>query len=93
MITYRCANPSEWVELNHFIRLSKGFWGYTAPFLDTFMEKWGLKESFLQKNEVILLEQDKHLVGLYAFKMNEEKLPELDLFLLLRLKFNKESGS
>lgn len=79
----RPADPSELEQINAFIRKSKSYWGYTEAFLDAFMEKWRvkLKGAFLE-NELIFLEQDKQPVGLFAFKINEQDLPELDLFFI-----------
>ncbi|WED44024.1 GNAT family N-acetyltransferase [Legionella cardiaca] len=78
----RSATLSELTKLNDFIRTSKGFWGYSESFLDFFMEKYGLKEFYFSKNEIILLEEETELLGLYAFKLNYEGKPELDLFFI-----------
>lgn len=77
-MNYRSAVPSDLPQINTLLRASKGHWGYSESFLDSFMEKWGVKNDYLDKNEILLLE-DPSLVAFYAFNQNG---PELDLFFI-----------
>ncbi|WP_162263960.1 MULTISPECIES: GNAT family N-acetyltransferase [Legionella] len=69
-------------KINQFIRQSKAVWNYSESFLNVFMEKYGVKPSFLEREEIVLFEKDQSLVGLYAFKINEQSAAELDLFFI-----------
>ena len=81
-MNYRHAKLSEINKLNAFIRSSKGYWSYSDSFLDYFMEKWGLTSSHFQHSEIVLIEENDILYGLFAFKMNAANNPELDLFFI-----------
>lgn len=76
------ATVEDLPKINQFIRQSKAVWDYCEAFLDAFMEKYSVKSSFLEQEEVILFEQNGQLVGLYAFKINERYAAELDLFFI-----------
>ena len=89
---HRCANVTDLGNINTLIRESKGFWGYSDSFLDEFMQQWGIKESYLHTNEVILLEVESNLMGLYAFKINNQQAPELDVFFVARNKIGTGVG-
>ncbi|KTC78013.1 GNAT family N-acetyltransferase [Legionella brunensis] len=88
----RRAKVSELSKINAFIRASKAVWDYSESFLDQFMERWGLQEIYFDKNEVILLEDENSLLGLYAFRVNEESLPELDCFFINSNKIKQGIG-
>lgn len=81
---FRSATVSDQVQINNLIRESKSFWGYSDAFLDAFMSGWGVKESYFVTNEIMLFEKEGSLSGLYAFKINQENRPELDLFFVSR---------
>ncbi len=78
----RIANVCELQDLNEFIRLSKGYWGYPKDFLDTFIEKWGLTENYILKNQVIVLEENNVKCGLFSFSQSNAEKVELDLFFI-----------
>ncbi|CEG58554.1 GNAT family N-acetyltransferase [Legionella fallonii] len=88
----RRAHTTDINIINTLIRESKGHWGYTETFLDEFMKQWGIKEHYIHTNEVVLLEKEKELISLFAFKINEEQLPELDLFFVHRNQIGKGIG-
>jgi len=75
----RNAQSSDLNSINQLIRQSKGYWGYSNTFLDAFMSQWGITNTYINTNEVILFEQQGDLIGLFAFKINDDRAPELDL--------------
>ena len=81
---HRSANNSDLTLINALIRESKSFWGYSDSFLDQFMAQWGIKASHLAMNEVLVFEKEGDLIGLFAFKINNENNPELNLFFVNR---------
>ena len=89
---HRPAKLSECAALNTLIRESKGFWPYSDGFIDQFMQQWGINESYLQTNEIILFEKEEHVIGLFSFKMNHDNKPELDLFFVNRNHIGKGIG-
>ena len=56
------------------------------------MEMYGVTEGYFQENEIMLLEKDNELWGLYAFKNNNEGTPELDLFFVAPHKIQQGVG-
>lgn len=76
----RPAQIADLDDINSLIRNSKSYWGYSSSFLEDFMTHWGVKKRYLYTNEVILFEAKNELIGLFAFKMDMENTPELDLF-------------
>lgn len=91
-MTTRHAHSSELNIINDLIRGSKAYWGYTEVFLDEFMAKWGIQEHYLHDNAVFLFEKESELMGLFAFKINKDHLPELDLFFVHRNQIGKGIG-
>lgn len=79
-------------KINTLIRASKAFWGYSDTFLDNFMAKWEIKETYIHSNDLVLFEKEGHLVGLYAFKINDDPAPELDLFFVHPKQIGKGIG-
>ncbi|MCL9685053.1 GNAT family N-acetyltransferase [Legionella maioricensis] len=78
--------------INSLIRESKGFWGYSDAFLDDFMKQWGVKETYIHSNDLILFGKGEGLIGLYAFKINDDEAPELDLFFINRKQIGQGIG-
>ncbi|KTD64035.1 GNAT family N-acetyltransferase [Legionella spiritensis] len=89
---YRRANVSELPKINEFIYQSKNYWGYSPTFMMDFMNKWGVTLSFFETCEIILAEENNTLLGLFAFKINEDNKPELDLFFINAKKIQQGLG-
>ncbi len=76
------AMPEELKQINDLLRTSKAYWGYDAEFLDQFMEKFGITNSYMKKNSIKLFYLEDQLAGFFNFCINDEGLFELGNFFL-----------
>ncbi len=69
-------------EINHLLRISKGYWGYDDEFLDSFIKKLGITTTYIDKHTIKLFKIDDRLAGFFNFIINDDGLLELDNFFL-----------
>jgi len=81
-IEFKDATFNDLNNINDLLRLSKAYWGYDAAFLDLFMEKLGITDTYMQQHAIKLLYVDNQLAGFFNFGINNENLFELDNFFL-----------
>jgi|688.fasta_scaffold225576_1 streptomycin 6-kinase len=78
---FRDACLHDLQEINHLLRISKAYWGYDEKFLDSFMEKLGITEDYMKKNNIQLFFLDNKLVAFYNFVSNPLELELDNLFI------------
>lgn len=70
------------LNLNNLLRLSKAYWGYDKQFMDKFMAKFAITESYLTKADIFLALENDKMIGIYSFSKNDDGDLELDNFFL-----------
>jgi len=79
MISFRRATDSDLDNLNQLAYLSEAYWGENAEFLSRFKEAYTIDSRYLLEHHVMLMEENRSLLGFYAIK-SVDNLWELDFF-------------
>ena len=80
-INVREANTIDIPLINEILRHSKAYWGYEDSFMEAFMNKFSLDETYLKQYIVKVVCLEGQVIGFFSFIYEKEKL-ELDYFFL-----------
>ena len=73
-ILIRQASLEDTNNINHLLRLSKGHWGYSEEFLDSFMKGFSITAQYIQKYDIRLFYIDNIMVGFFNFIINKNNI-------------------
>lgn len=82
-LSIRLAAPADLEEINKILRAGKGYWGYDEAFMTTFMERFAVREDYIQRERAFITSLDDKTIGFFSFSFEEQQL-ELDNFFLVR---------
>lgn len=81
IVFFRQPKNNERKVLNDVIRAAKSHWGYSAEFLQEFMDKFGLTPDYMTFEQISVLTKAEEPLGVIGFSHQHEE-PMLDYFFL-----------
>lgn len=66
MINIRNAELNEFKILTDIAIRSEAYWGYDSKYMKKFKDYYSITEDFIIKNSVVLIENDKDIIGFYG---------------------------
>lgn len=78
----RKALTSDIKAINELMKLSKAYWKYDQAFMEVFMAKFAIDESYFAANLIKVLCNHNQIIGFFSFINSENNALELDCFFI-----------